>query len=146
MLLRWLQGLALGGEYGGAAIYVAEHSPPGKRGYYTSVIQASVVGGFVLSLIVVLGCKALMPDAVWESWGWRVPFLLSLILLAISLWMRLKLSEIPVFQAMKAAGELATNTLKDSFTYHGNPDRPSVAQGTSVSVRVARVGRCLIKQ
>src|SRR3546814_16267343 len=65
--LRSLQGLALGGEYGGAAIYVAEHSPPGKRGFYTSFIQASVVGGFVLSLIVVLGCKALMPDAVWES-------------------------------------------------------------------------------
>ena len=127
ILLRVLQGLALGGEYGGAAVYVAEHSPPGKRGFYTSFIQASVVGGFVLSLIVVLGCKAAMSDAVWESWGWRVPFLLSLILLAISLWMRLKLSESPVFQAMKAEGELAKNPLKESFTYPGNPKRIFVA-------------------
>ena len=127
ILLRILQGLALGGEYGGAAVYVAEHSPPGKRGFYTSFIQASVVGGFVLSLIVVLGCKALMPDAVWESWGWRVPFLLSLILLAISLWMRLKLSESPVFKAMKDQGELAKNPLKESFTYPGNPRRIFIA-------------------
>ncbi len=127
ILLRILQGLALGGEYGGAAVYVAEHSPPGKRGFYTSFIQASVVGGFVLSLIVVLGCKALMPDAVWQSWGWRVPFLLSLILLAISLWMRLRLSESPVFQAMKAQGELAKNPLKESFTYPGNPRRIFIA-------------------
>ncbi len=125
--LRILQGLALGGEYGGAAVYVAEHSPPGKRGFYTSFIQASVVGGFVLSLIVVLGCKALMSDVVWQNWGWRVPFLLSLILLAISLWMRLKLSESPVFQAMKAEGELAQNPLKESFTYPGNPKRIFVA-------------------
>lgn len=127
LLLRILQGLALGGEYGGAAVYVAEHSPPEKRGFYTSFIQASVVGGFVLSLIVVLGCKAMMPDAVWESWGWRVPFLLSLILLAISLWMRLKLSESPVFQAMKAEGEIAKNPIKESFTYPGNPKRIFVA-------------------
>lgn len=127
ILLRILQGLALGGEYGGAAVYVAEHSPPGRRGFYTSFIQASVVGGFVLSLIVVLGCKAVMSDALWDSWGWRVPFLLSLVLLAISLWMRLKLSESPVFQAMKAEGELARNPLKESFTFPGNPRRIFVA-------------------
>lgn len=127
LLLRILQGLALGGEYGGAAIYVAEHSPPEKRGFYTSFIQASVVGGFVLSLIVVLGCKAMMSDAAWESWGWRVPFLLSLLLLAISLWMRLKLSESPVFQAMKAEGEIVKNPLKESFTYPGNPRRIFIA-------------------
>lgn len=127
ILLRVLQGLALGGEYGGAAVYVAEHSPPEKRGFYTSFIQASVVGGFVLSLIVVLGCKALMSDELWNDWGWRVPFLLSLILLAISLWMRLKLSESPVFQAMKQEGELAKNPLKESFTYPGNPRRIFIA-------------------
>jgi len=127
ILLRVLQGLALGGEYGGAAVYVAEHSPPERRGFYTSFIQASVVGGFVLSLIVVLGCKAAMSDAVWESWGWRVPFLLSILLLAVSLWMRLKLSESPVFQAMKAEGELAKNPLKESFTYPGNPRRIFIA-------------------
>lgn len=127
ILLRILQGLALGGEYGGAAVYVAEHSPPERRGFYTSFIQASVVGGFVLSLIVVLSCKAAMPADVWESWGWRVPFLLSLLLLAISLWMRLKLSESPVFQAMKEEGEIAKNPLKESFTYPGNPKRIFVA-------------------
>ncbi len=127
IVLRILQGLALGGEYGGAAIYVAEHSPPEKRGFYTSFIQASVVGGFVLSLIVVLSCKAAMSDELWNAWGWRVPFLLSLLLLAISLWMRLKLSESPVFQAMKAEGEIARNPLKESFTYPGNGRRIFVA-------------------
>ena len=127
VVLRILQGLALGGEYGGAAIYVAEHSPPGRRGFFTSFIQASVVGGFVLSLIVVLGCKLAMSDATWNEWGWRVPFLLSIVLLAISLWMRIKLSESPVFVAMKAEGELAKNPLKEAFTYPGNPKRIFVA-------------------
>jgi MFS family permease len=127
ILLRILQGLALGGEYGGAAIYVAEHSKFEKRGYFTSYIQASVVGGFVLSLAVVLGCKALMSDATWNEWGWRVPFLLSLILLAISLWMRFKLSESPVFQAMKEEGELAGNPFVESFTYPGNKKRILIA-------------------
>lgn len=127
ILLRILQGLALGGEYGGAAIYVSEHAPPEKRGFYTSFIQASVVGGFVLSLVVVLGCKAIMSDAVWNDWGWRVPFLLSLLLLAVSLWMRLKLSESPVFKAMKADGELAGNPFVESFTYPGNKKRLFVA-------------------
>lgn len=127
IFLRILQGLALGGEYGGAAIYVAEHSPPGKRGFYTGFIQASVVGGFVLSLIVVLACKALMPEDVWLAWGWRVPFLLSIILLAISLWMRIKLSESPVFKAMKDAGQTAKNPFIESFTYPGNKRRIFIA-------------------
>ncbi|MDB5709240.1 MAG: transporter [Sphingomonas bacterium] len=125
--LRILQGLALGGEYGGAAIYVAEHSPPGKSGYYTSFIQASVAGGFVLSLIVVLLTKAVLPKPVWDDWGWRFPFLFSLLLLAVSLWMRLKLSESPVFKAMKAAGETAKNPFIESFTYQGNLKRLFVA-------------------
>ena len=125
--LRILQGLALGGEYGGAAIYVAEHAPPEKRGFYTSFIQASVVGGFVLSILVVLACRALIPEQDFNDWGWRVPFLLSLILLGISLWMRLKLSESPVFQAMKAAGETAGNPFIESFTYPGNKKRIFVA-------------------
>ena len=127
ILLRILQGLALGGEYGGAAIYVAEHAPSGRRGWYTSFIQSSVVGGFVLSLIVVLLCRTLIPPAAFEAWGWRVPFLLSLFLLAISLWMRLKLSESPVFQAMKAAGETSANPFIESFTYPGNAKRIFVA-------------------
>jgi MFS family permease len=127
ILLRILQGLALGGEYGGAAIYVAEHAPAGRRGWYTSFIQSSVVGGFVLSLIVVLLCRTLIPPAAFDAWGWRVPFLLSLFLLAISLWMRLKLSESPVFQAMKAAGETSANPFVESFTYPGNAKRIFVA-------------------
>ncbi len=127
ILLRVLQGLALGGEYGGATIYVAEHAPPEKRGFYTSFIQASVAGGFVLSIIVVLACRFLIPTAAFEAWGWRVPFLLSIALLAISLWMRLKLSESPVFQAMKEAGETSGNPFVESMTYPGNPKRLFVA-------------------
>ena len=125
--LRILQGLALGGEYGGAAVYVAEHAPPEKRGFYTSFIQASVVGGFVLSIAVVAACRALIPEDDFAAWGWRVPFLLSIILLFVSLWMRLKLSESPVFQAMKDAGETAGNPFVESFTYPGNKKRIFVA-------------------
>ncbi len=127
ILLRIGQGLALGGEYGGAAIYVAEHAPPGKAGYYTSFIQASVVGGFILSLAVVLGFKAMVSEAAWPAWGWRLPFLFSILLLAVSLWMRLKLSESPVFRALKEAGEINANPFKASFTYPGNLKRLFVA-------------------
>ncbi|MEM7664485.1 MAG: MFS transporter [Pseudomonadota bacterium] len=127
ILLRVIQGLALGGEYGGAAIYVAEHAPPEKRGFYTSFIQASVAGGFVLSIIVVLSCRFLIPEDDFVAWGWRIPFLLSIILLIISLWMRLMLSESPVFQAMKEAGETAKNPFVESFTYPGNKKRIFVA-------------------
>jgi len=127
ILLRILQGLALGGEYGGAAIYVAEHAPVQKRGFYTSFIQAGVVGGFILSLIVVLGTQAVIGKEAWDAWGWRFPFIFSLVLLAISLWMRLKMKESPVFVAMKAAGEAAKNPLKETFTYPGNRKRLVVA-------------------
>jgi len=127
IFLRILQGLALGGEYGGAAIYVAEHAPPEKRGHFTSYIQASVVGGFVLSIAVVLACRFLIPADEFAAWGWRVPFLLSIVLLFISLWMRLKLNESPVFRAMKEAGETAANPFKESMTYPGNPKRIFVA-------------------
>jgi MFS family permease len=127
IVLRILQGLALGGEYGGAAIYVAEHAPPEKRGYYTGYIQASVVGGFVLSVIVVLACRFLIPADVFAAWGWRLPFVLSLALLAVSLYMRLKLNESPVFKAMSAAGEIAGNPFVESFTYPGNKKRIFVA-------------------
>ncbi len=127
IFLRVIQGLALGGEYGGAAIYVAEHAPPEKRGFYTSFIQASVAGGFVLSIVVVLACRAIIPEDDFNAWGWRVPFLLSIFLLAISLWMRFKLSESPVFKAMKEAGETSGNPFVESFTYPGNPKRIFVA-------------------
>ncbi|WP_299326942.1 MFS transporter [Parasphingopyxis sp.] len=127
IVLRILQGLALGGEYGGAAIYVAEHAPPEKRGFYTSFIQASVVGGFVLSIAVVLICRFIIPADDFAAWGWRVPFLLSIILLLISLWMRFKLSESPVFKAMKEAGETSANPFTESFRYPGNKKRIFVA-------------------
>jgi MFS family permease len=127
ILLRILQGLALGGEYGGAAVYVAEHSPPGKAGSYTGFVQASVSAGFVLSLAVVLVTRGAMPEGAWDDWGWRVPFLLSLFLLAISLWMRVKLSESPVFRAMKEEGRTAANPFRESFTYPGNLRRILVA-------------------
>ncbi|MCP1471071.1 MFS family permease [Sphingobium sp. OAS761] len=127
ILLRVAQGLALGGEYGGAAIYVAEHAPAGKRGFYTSFIQAGVIGGFILSLIVVVGTQAVVGKAVWDAWGWRIPFVLSLLLLGISLWMRLMLRESPVFLAMKQAGEQARNPLREAFTAPGNKGRMMVA-------------------
>jgi len=112
---RVLQGLALGGEYGGAAIYVAEHAPRHRRGFYTSFIQAGVGAGFMLSVSVVLAANLAMDKAEFVAWGWRIPFLFSLILLAISLWVRLKLSESPVFRAMKEAGATASNPLRESF-------------------------------
>jgi MFS family permease len=127
VFLRCLQGLALGGEYGGAAIYVAEHAPPGKRGQYTSWIQASVAGGFLLAVCVVLATRASMPTEAFEAWGWRVPFLISIVLLAISLWIRLMLSESPVFQAMKAAGTVSKNPFMDSLRYPGNIKRIFIA-------------------
>ena len=123
VFLRLLQGLALGGEYGGAAIYVAEHAPPGKRGQYTSWIQVSVVGGFLLCLAVVLASRASMSTADFEAWGWRIPFLASLLMLAISLYIRLKLAESPVFKAMKDAGTTSTNPLVDSWRHPGNKGR-----------------------
>ncbi len=123
LVLRLLQGLALGGEYGGAAIYVAEHAPPGKRGQYTSWIQVSVVGGFLLCLIVVLTCRHAMSEEAFKSWGWRVPFLLSLVMLAISVYIRMQLSESPIFQAMKEAGTTSKNPLADSLRYPGNIGR-----------------------
>jgi len=115
VLCRVLQGLALGGEYGGAAIYVAEHAPRNRRGFYTSFIQAGVGAGFMLSVSVVLAANLMMDKADFVAWGWRIPFLFSLILLAISLWVRLKLNESPVFQAMKDAGATARNPLRESF-------------------------------
>jgi MFS family permease len=127
LLLRICQGLALGGEYGGAAIYVAEHAPDGRSGFYTSFIQAAVAGGFILSLFVILTCKAFMSAAAWGEWGWRLPFLLSIILLAVSVWMRAQLRESPVFEELKASGKRAKNPFVESFTYPGNGRRLTVA-------------------
>ncbi|CAI8885149.1 MFS transporter [Pseudomonas sp. IT-P253] len=114
VMLRMLQGLALGGEYGGAATYVAEHAPIGKRGFHTSWIQSTATLGLLLSLLVVLGCRYFTGDQ-FEVWGWRIPFLFSIILLGISTWIRLSLHESPAFVKMKAEGKLCKSPLRDSF-------------------------------
>ena len=113
--LRLLQGLALGGEYGGAATYVAEHAPMGKRGLFTAWIQTTATLGLFLSLIVIIGCRLSMAPAVFDDWGWRVPFGVSLLLLLVSLWIRLKLDESPVFKQMKAEGKGSHAPLTESF-------------------------------
>jgi len=115
IVLRLFQGLALGGEYGGAATYVAEHAPAGKRGLFTSWIQTTATLGLFLSLIVVISCRSLMSPENFDAWGWRVPFAVSLILLAVSLWIRLKLDESPVFKRMKAEGKGSHAPLTESF-------------------------------
>ena len=115
LVLRLLQGLALGGEYGGAAVYVAEHVPDNKRGYYTSFIQITATLGLFVSLLVVLGVKEMMSDADFKSWGWRIPFLLSIILVAMSLYIRMKLAESPLYAALKSQGKTSLAPLKESF-------------------------------
>jgi MFS family permease len=120
IVLRLLQGLALGGEYGGAATYVAEHAPNGKRGLYTSWIQTTATLGLFLSLAVILGCRILLGNEAFEAWGWRIPFLLSIVLLGISTWIRLKLDESPVFQKMKKEGKQSKAPLTESFARWGN--------------------------
>ena len=113
--LRLAQGLALGGEYGGAATYVAEHAPIEKRGYYTSWIQTTATLGFFLSLAVILGSRIFLGDETFRAWGWRMPFLVSVILLAISVYIRLKLEESPVFLEMKSQGRLSRAPLAEAF-------------------------------
>ena len=115
IVLRLAQGLAMGGEYGGAATYVAEHAPPGKRGLYTSFIQTTATLGLFLSLLVILGCRYALGAEAFEDWGWRIPFLGSIILLAVSVWIRLQLSESPLFQQMKAEGKGSKKPFRDSI-------------------------------
>ncbi|GGE07989.1 MFS transporter [Aureimonas endophytica] len=118
--LRLLQGLALGGEYGGAATYVAEHAPHGKRGAYTSWIQTTATLGLFLSLLVILGCRVSMSAEDFNAWGWRIPFLVSVVLLGISVWIRMMLSESPAFVKMKAEGKASKAPLTESFARWGN--------------------------
>ncbi|MGF6457436.1 MFS transporter [Pseudomonas frederiksbergensis] len=113
--LRLLQGLALGGEYGGAATYVAEHAPKGKRGYFTSWIQTTATLGLFLSLLVILACRTILGNEAFEAWGWRIPFLLSILLLIVSVYIRLQLSESPVFLKMKEEGKSSKAPLTESF-------------------------------
>ncbi|HSH92447.1 MAG TPA: MFS transporter, partial [Ramlibacter sp.] len=113
--LRLLQGLALGGEYGGAATYVAEHSPHGKRGAYTAWIQTTATLGLFLSLMVILGTRTLVGEQAFGDWGWRIPFLVSILLLAVSVYIRLSMNESPAFQKMKAEGRTSKAPLTESF-------------------------------
>lgn len=113
--LRLLQGLALGGEYGGAATYVAEHAPHGKRGAYTAWIQTTATLGLFLSLMVILGTRTVLGEEAFGDWGWRVPFIVSILLLAISVWIRLSMNESPAFQKMKAEGKTSKAPLTESF-------------------------------
>ncbi len=113
--MRLIQGLALGGEYGGAATYVAEHAPANRRGYYTSWIQVTATFGLFLSLLVILGVRTKLGEAVFKDWGWRVPFLVSILLLIVSMWIRLKLHESPVFQRMIDEGKASKKPLMEAL-------------------------------
>ncbi|HEX2558642.1 MFS transporter, partial [Phenylobacterium sp.] len=115
IVMRLIQGLALGGEYGGAATYVAEHAPPGRRGLYTSFIQTTATLGLFLSLIVILLVRSNLGEEAFRDWGWRIPFLVSIILLGVSLWIRLRLNESPVFQRMVEEGKASKKPLTESF-------------------------------
>ncbi|RXR06409.1 MFS transporter [Pseudoxanthomonas composti] len=114
IILRLAQGLAMGGEYGGAATYVAEHAPDDKRGLYTSFIQCTATLGLFLSLAIILACRYTLGNEAFEAWGWRIPFLVSIILLGVSVWIRLQLSESPLFQQMKAEGKGSKTPFRDS--------------------------------
>src|SRR5262249_13749840 len=113
--LRLLQGLALGGQYGGAATYVAEHAPNNRRGFYTSWIQTTATLGLFLSLLVLVLTRISMPPETFEAQGWRIPFLVSALLLVVSIWIRLQLAESPTYQKMKAEGATSKAPLKEAF-------------------------------
>jgi len=135
--LRLVQGLAIGGEYGGAAVYVAEHAPPGKVGFHTGWINTTAAGGFLVSLAVVLSCRGILGEDAFNDWGWRVPFILSLVLLVISVYIRLRMNESPVFEAMKERGTTSRNPIVESFSSWANTRRIvvamlGVANGTTV--------------
>jgi len=115
IVLRMLQGLALGGEYGGAATYVAEHAPHGRRGFYTSWIQTTATLGLFLSLLIILGIQTVMGREAFAAWGWRIPFLLSALLLAVSVWIRLKMNESPAFTKMKEEGTRSKAPISEAF-------------------------------
>jgi len=115
LLLRLIQGLCLGGEYGGAITYVAEHAPDEKRGYYTGWLQTSPTLGIVVSLVVIIVTREIVGTEAFNAWGWRIPFLLSLLMVAIAIYIRLQLAETPIFQAIKAKGQTATNPWREAF-------------------------------
>ena len=120
ILIRVLQGLAIGGEYGGAAVYVAEHTPDTRRGFYTSIIQTTASLGFCLSLLTILTTQIGMSPAAFEQWGWRLPFLLSLVLVSVSLYIRIRMKESPIFSHIKSAGLRSTNPIVEAFASWSN--------------------------
>lgn len=120
LILRLVQGLALGGEYGGAATYVAEHAPAGKRGFFTSWIQTTATLGLFLSLGVIVATKNILGAPAFADWGWRIPFLLSILLVGVSIYIRMKMHESPVFSKLKAEGKISANPLKESFQKKAN--------------------------
>jgi MFS family permease len=120
LILRLVQGLALGGEYGGAATYVAEHSPAHQRGFWTSWIQTTATLGLFLSLGIIVFTKNSMTTEQWEAWGWRIPFLISILLVGVSIYIRLNMKESPLFTKLKAEGKTSVNPLKESFRHRAN--------------------------
>src|SRR5262249_25045431 len=120
IVIRVLQGLAIGGEYGGAAVYVAEHAPDHKRGFYTSFIQICGPLGLVGSIAVILIVQSSLSQESFNNWGWRIPFLLSIFLVAISLYIRVRMKESPIFRELKSAGMTSARPLKEAFTKWGN--------------------------
>ena len=127
LVIRILQGLALGGEYGGAAVYVAEHVPDGKRGFYTSFIQITATLGLFLSLAVILAVQNTMSAEAFRAWGWRIPFLISIGLVAVSLYIRLRMKESPIFSHIKSTGMHSAKPLKEAFTEPANLRRVLVS-------------------
>lgn len=127
LIIRVLQGLALGGEYGGATVYVAEHVPDGKRGFYTSFIQITATFGLFASLLVILGTQQAMTPEAFKAQGWRIPFLASIVLVSISLYIRLKMKESPIFSQIKAAGMTSAQPLKEAFTKSENLKRVAIS-------------------
>lgn len=123
LIIRILQGLALGGEYGGAAIYVAEHVPDEKRGFYTSFIQITATLGLFLSLVVILVVQNALSPQAFSAWGWRIPFIISIFLVAVSLYIRLRMKESPIFTQIKSAGMISAKPLKEAFTQKENLKR-----------------------
>jgi MFS family permease len=127
LVIRVLQGLALGGEYGGAAVYVAEHVPDGRRGFFTSFIQITATLGLFLSLAVILAVQSQMSREAFAAWGWRIPFLLSIVLVGVSLYIRSRMNESPIFRHIKSAGMTSAKPLKEAFTEPANLKRVAIS-------------------
>ena len=137
VLLRLIQGLALGGEFGGAALYIAEHADSGRRGFFTSWIQTTGTMGLVLSLLVIVVCRAILGDEDFRAWGWRIPFLLSVLLLALSVYVRMKLHESPLFEELKRKGGLSESPIMESLFSRENAPRMIAAIVVSASMAIS---------